>query len=163
MRTFSKRVAAVALSAAITGAVFAPAIASAEDPPAADCAALTADLQAAVTALTTAVAVPVRDGADLPGLPVGGDPLAAALDVQGAVAALGGGGCLPGVPEPGADVTLCVELAVDLNLNVSAVLAAVVNVDGPDLTAAAAAAADLSTTVTALVGGSCLGGVAPPV
>lgn len=161
MRTFSKRFAAVALSAAVAGAFFAPAIASAEEPEA-DCAALTADLQAAVTALTTAVAVPVRDTAELPGLPVGGDPLTAVLDVKAAISALAEGGCLPAPPtEPGAEVTLCIELAVDLNLDVSAVVAAVVNVGGPDLTAAADAAADLSTTLTALVSAGCLTGTAP--
>jgi len=163
MRTFSKRVAAVALSAAIAGAVFAPAIASADDPlPTGDCTTLVTDLQATVTALTTAVALPVRDGADLPGLPVGGDPVQAALDVQGAVTALAGGGCLPALPtSPDTEVTACVDLAVDLQVDVSAVLAAVISPDGPDLTAAVDAATKLTATVTALVGGNCLGGALP--
>lgn len=165
MRTFKKGIAATAIStAALAGLLFTPSMASAETP---DCTTQVTALQQTITDLTAAVALPVRGSADgtgqdigLPPLPGTADPTALAVQLQSQVTGLADAGCLPALPTSGADpVSACLDAAVDLQAQVSALLAAIIGPTGPDLTAAVAVVTDLSATVSVLVSGNCLTGL----
>ncbi|WP_285666306.1 hypothetical protein [Actinorhabdospora filicis] len=170
MRTFKKGIAATAITtAALAGLLVTPSIAAATetaaaDPaPGADCATQVTALQQTITDLTAAVALPVRatpDEIGLPPLPGTADPTALAVQLQSQVTGLADTGCLPALPATGADpVSACLDAAVDLQAEVSALLAALIGTDGPDVTAAVAVVTKLSATVTVLVSGNCLTGL----